>query len=584
MTKSESLQNLRHSASHLLAAAVKELWPDVKLAIGPVIRDGFYYDFDFPQPISENDLVKIEQKMREMVADWKQFEGREIKSSDAQKEFKGNPYKLELIDEFTKKGEALSVFTSGNFTDLCKGGHCDNPSKQLRYFKLLSLAGAYWRGSEKNPMLTRIYGTAFETKKELDEYLHRIEDAKKRDHRKIGKELDLFTFSPLVGPGLPLWTPRGTLMRELIDNYVWELRKARGYEKVAIPHLTKKELYETSGHWQKYASELLKITTREGRVLVVKPMNCPHHVQIYNRFKHSYKELPVRYAETTTIYRDEQSGELNGLSRVMSITQDDAHVFCRYSQIKQEASSIWDIIQQFYATFDLKPAVRLSLHDPDHFDTYLGTPAAWKNAETELRAVVKERDADAIEALGEAAFYGPKIDFMAHDALGREWQVATIQLDMNQPERFNLSCVNEKGQNERIVMIHAAIAGSLERFLSMIIEHFAGNFPVWLAPEQVRLASVADRHVAYCKKLSKELMAAFIRVASDVTNETIGNKIRKAALDRIPYTVVVGDKEAASAILPVRIRGQNKIMNVKAGIFIKALQQKMSTRDAQLDL
>ena len=491
------LDQLRHSASHLLAAAVLKIFPDTKLTIGPSIEHGFYYDFSFSTPISEQSLARIEQEMRVIVKTWDSFQKIDTTYEEALLKFENNSFKQELIREIQEKGEPITLYQSGEFTDLCRGGHVENPKNELKHFKLLSIAGAYWRGDEHNPMLTRIYGTAFPTKEELDAYLTQQEEAKKRDHKKLGKELDLFVFSELVGPGLPLWTPKGTMLRTLLDEFVWELRKEKGYTKVEIPHITKKELYEKSGHWAKFQDELFKITTREGHEFALKPMNCPHHTQIYARKKWSFRDLPQRYANTTTCYRDEQTGELSGLSRVRAFTQDDAHVFARFDQTKEEFLHIWDIVQRFYNVFGFELKIRLSLHDPKEPDKYLGDEATWQKAEGMLREIISEKGAEATEAVGEAAFYGPKLDFMGHDSLGREWQVATIQLDMNMPERFDLTCVNEKGEDERIVMVHAAIMGSIDRFLSIIIEHFAGAFPVWLSPVQVKIIPIAERHNAY---------------------------------------------------------------------------------------
>ncbi|MCR4311986.1 MAG: threonine--tRNA ligase, partial [Candidatus Uhrbacteria bacterium] len=496
------LQERRHSLAHLLAAAVLELWPDAKRTIGPAIDDGFYYDFLFSSPISEEDLPKIEAKMRELMTSWSSFEGREVSADEAKKAFKDNPFKLELIDEFSGDGQTLTFFTSGNFTDLCRGGHADGLSSiDPGSFKLTKVAGAYWRGNEKNAMLTRIYGVAFETAAELEKHLAMIEEAKKRDHKKLGPELDLFVFSDLVGSGLPLWTPRGTLVRDLLDGFVWRLRKIHGYDRVEIPHITKKELYIASGHWDKYKDDLFKIITREGHEFAMKPMNCPHHTQIYARKQWSYRELPQRYANTTTCYRDEQSGELSGLSRTRAFAQDDAHVFCRISQVKEEIQKIWDIVHTFYGAFGLDLKLRLSLRDPAHPENYLGNQEHWDKAEAILREVASENKTEFFEGLGEAAFYAPKLDFMAEDSLGRKWQVATIQLDVNMPERFDLSCMNEQGEHERIVMIHAAIMGSIERFLAIIIEHLAGAFPMWLAPEQIRIATVADEYIDAAKAM-----------------------------------------------------------------------------------
>ncbi len=545
--KPQDLSPLRHSCAHLLAAAVLEYFPDAKQTIGPAIENGFYYDFDFVEPISDKDLAKIEQKMRELVKSWNSFEKIEVSKEEALKQFENNEYKKELIEEFSAKGEKLTLYKSGNYTDLCRGGHTENPKTDLKHFKLLSIAGAYWRGDEKNKMLTRIYGTAFTSKEDLEKYLWQLEEAKKRDHKKLGKELDLFVFSDLVGPGLPLWTPKGTILRNLLDEYVWKLRKERGYQKVTIPHITKKELYETSGHWQKFQNELFKIQSREGHFFAMKPMNCPHHTQIFNHIQRSYKDMPQRYSETTMCYRDEQTGELSGLSRVRSFTQDDAHVFCRQSQITQEFSLIWDIVNQFYSTFGFELKVRLSLHDPDNMSAYLGTAEMWNKAEDAIRSIAKDRKADFFEAVGEAAFYGPKIDFMAHDSIGREWQVATIQLDINMPERFDLFCIDEKGEKERIVMIHAAIMGSIERFLSILIEHYAGAFPFWLAPIQTEIITISDKQNELGQAVTKILTDSDVRAQLNTEQKTIGYKIRQSTLQKIPYMVIIGDKEVQSS-------------------------------------
>lgn len=572
------LNNLRHTAAHLLAAVALDLYPDAKLTLGPAIENGFYYDIDFGDaPPSVEDLKKIEKGMKKKVNKWTEFTHREVSADEAKEIYKDNPYKLELIDEIVERGETITLYTSGDFTDLCRGGHCDAPNKELKHFKLMSLAGAYWRGDEKNPMLTRIYGTAFETKEELDAYLTMLEEAKKRDHRKLGKELDLFTFSELVGPGLPLWTPTGTLLRNLLDDYVQQLRADRGYSKVEIPHITKKELYETSGHWQKFADELFRITTREGHEFAMKPMNCPHHTQIYARKAWSYRELPQRYANTTMCYRDEQTGELHGLSRVRSFTQDDAHVFCRQEQVKDEFLKIWDIIDTFYKAVGFENLdVRLSLHDPDEFEKYLGTPELWQQAEDALRGIAKDRGVTAKEEIGEAAFYGPKVDFMAKDSIGREWQVATIQLDINMPERFDLSCTNEEGEAERIVMIHAAIMGSIERFLSILIEHHAGAFPVWLAPVQVAILPVSsDNHTDGARELAASFEAVGIRTMVDDADETVGKKIRAAAQQKVPYILVVGDRELGGEELTVRIRGQEEQETMSKEAFLARVVEEM---------
>jgi threonyl-tRNA synthetase len=427
-------------------------------------------------------------------------------------------------------------------------------------------------------MLTRIYGTAFPTKKELDDYLTMLAEAKKRDHKKIGKELGLFTFSDLVGQGLPLWTPKGTLVRDLLNDFVWELRKSRGYERVCIPHIAKRELYEKSGHWAKFSNELFKIKTREGHDFVMKPMNCPHHTQIFNSAPRSYKDMPQRYAETTMVYRDEQSGELSGLSRVRSVTQDDAHVFCRKSQMKEEFIRIWDIVQSFYGVFGFALRVRLSFHDPEKFEAYLGTPELWQEAEEAIESIAKEKKADYHVAQGEAAFYGPKMDFMTKDSLGREWQVATIQLDVNMPERFDLYCVNEKGEHERIIMLHAAIMGSIERFASVLIEHLAGAFPLWLAPVQVALLPIGEKHADFAHNIQDMMRAKGIRVVLDTDGRSIGAKIRHQTLQKVPYMGIMGDKEVEGNLIAIRTREGKDLGTVNISTFIQQLISDIENR------
>ncbi len=557
--KNNSLDHKRHSLAHLLAAAVRELYPDAIPTIGPAIDNGFYYDFD-NLAVSEKELPKIEQKMRELVKKWTGFEGKEVTEDEARRHFAGNHYKLELIGDIVKDGQKLTFYTSGDFTDLCRGGHADNPSKDIASgsWNLDRVAGAYWRGDENNKMLTRIYGLAFESANELESYKHQVEEAKKRDHKKLGQELDLFIFSELVGAGLPLWTPRGTLVRDLLEGFVWELRKARGYVRVDIPHITKKDLYEKSGHWAKFQDELFRITTREGHEFAMKPMNCPHHTQIYARKLWSYRELPQRYANTTKVYRDEQSGEMAGLSRVRSITQDDAHVFCRSTQVKDEASAIWDIISTFYGAFGFSLSYRLSLHDKNQMEKYLGDEKTWTHAENVLREIVSEKGAVAEEAPGEAAFYGPKIDFLGKDALGREHQVATIQLDMNMPERFDLTCINEKGEKERIVMLHAAIMGSIERFLAILIEHYAGVFPLWLSPVQAVILPVSEKHESAAREALTALSSSGIRAELSDPNESLGKRVRNVKLQKAPYWLVIGDKEAGSHSATLESRSGEK--------------------------
>lgn len=593
-----NLDQTRHSLAHLLAASVLEQFPNAQLGIGPVIDNGFYYDFIFSHPLTPEDLPKIEKRMKELAKSKLAFERQELSIEEAKQFFtdRKQPFKVDLINDIEKFGSTkledqaesvessdgkVSLYKTGEFIDLCRGGHVDNTSEiDLQSFQLDKIAGAYWRGDEHNPMMTRIYGLAFESKTELDAYLLQRDEAEKRDHKKLGPQLDLFVFSDLVGPGLPLWTPKGTIVRHLLDEFVWELRKGYGYQKVEIPHITKKDLYEKSGHWDKFKDELFRITTREGHEFALKPMNCPHHTQIYNRKLWSYRELPQRYANTTTCYRDEQSGELAGLSRVRAFAQDDAHVFTRMASAKEEAFKVWDIVQNFYQAFDFTLRVRLSLRDPKQPDKYLGDAEQWDKAEQLLREIAAEKNAQAFEAPGEAAFYGPKLDFMAKDSIGRELQVATIQFDFNQPERFDLYCINESGEQERIVMIHAAIMGSLERFMGVLIEHTAGNFPVWLAPVQAVVLPISEKHSEYAHEVIKQLQTQIpqLRVEIDERSESVGKRIREAAKQKIPYSLVVGDKEAADNTIAVRGRGDQDLGTIPINEFTQTLFDKIKNR------
>lgn len=577
LDKSSRLYRLRHSCSHALAQAVLEMFPDAKLGFGPPTEHGFYYDFELPRTLIPEDLEILEKKMQAIINEKQTFARREEPVDKAIEFYKktGQNYKVELIKDLKREGEKTVSFYENidakgraRFVDLCEGNHVENLG-EIKTFKLLNIAGAYWRGDEKNPMLQRIYGTCFETPEELKKYLFQLEEAKKRDHKKLGRQLDLFTFSDLVGPGFPLWTPKGTLVCHILDNFVWQLRAIRGYERVEIPHIAKSDLYKTSGHWDKFKDELFKIKTREGHEFAMKPMNCPHHIEIYKRHQYSYRDMPQRYANTTTCYRDEQTGELSGIARTRAFTQDDAHVFCRKNQIEDEFLKIWDIVDAFYAKCGFELDVRLSLHDPDNFDKYLGDRKIWEEAESKLRSLAKQRGVKVAEQPGEAAFYGPKIDFIAHDSLGREWQVATIQLDMNMPERFDLICINEKGEKERIFMIHAAIMGSIERFLSIMIEHWAGAFPFWLAPVQVRILPVSDNFLKYAESVKKTLQNAGVRVEIDDSAEGLAKKIRNAELQKIPYMFVVGEKEMKSKTVAVRDYATKKQEMIKTEEFLK---------------
>lgn len=578
----ETLHAMRHSLAHITAQAVQHLWPEAKFGVGPAIENGFYYDIDLGDiKISESDFKKIEKEMRTIINKDYPFERDEkpIEEAIAWAKNASQPYKAELLNDLQRAGttvmkdldtstlgtqtegesavEKVSFYTDGDFTDLCRGPHVASTGK-VGAFKLMRVAGAYWRGNEKNAQMQRLYGVAFATKQELDDYLTMLEEAKKRDHRKLGQELDLFIFSDLVGAGLPLWTPRGTVLKNELDRYVQELRDSYGFQQVSIPHITKKDLYEKSGHWSKFKDELFRITTREGHEFAMKPMNCPHHTQLYAARQRSYRDLPIRYRDTTMVYRDEQTGELGGLSRVRGITQDDAHVFARVSQIEQEAESLWSIIESFYkgCGFD-NLRVRLSTHDPSNMDGYAGGLEKWNATVGQLRDVIKARVGDDyIVSEGDAAFYGPKIDFLAKDAIGREHQLATIQLDFNQPEGFDLTCKNENGEDERIVMLHCAVMGSHERFLSVFIEHTAGRFPIWCSPEQLRIISVNQEEATleYVQKIVTAAKTHGIRVSVDDSNESVGKKIRSAEAWKVPYTVVVGEKEVASDTVSPRVR------------------------------
>ncbi|EKD47542.1 MAG: hypothetical protein ACD_66C00016G0002 [uncultured bacterium] len=578
---------MRHSCAHLLATAVQKMYPTAKFGVGPAIDDGFYYDISLPQTISEVELKQIEKTMKKLTNQKLEMKREEMSIDEAIEFFKSKnqDFKVELLKDLkergtTKVGEDLSgevdldnpdkvsLYHTGEFVDLCRGPHVDDTGR-VGAFKLTKVAGAYWRGNDQNAQMQRIYGFCFATQEELDAHLKMLEEAKKRDHRKLIKDLDLVAFSELVGPGLPLWTPRGTIVRNALDDFVWSLRRQYGYEKVTIPHITKKDLYETSGHWEKFKDDLFKIVTREGHVFAMKPMNCPHHTQIFASRQRSYRDLPQRYAETTMVYRDEQSGELAGLTRVRSITQDDAHVFCREAQVRAEAFKIWNVIEAFYEQFGFNLRLRLSAHNPENMKAYLGTLDEWEQNVDVLKTWMDERGIKDYEyGVGEAAFYGPKIDFIAKDAIGREWQVATIQVDRNMPKRFGLVCVNEESQDEPVVMIHAAIMGAIERFTAIFIEHTAGAFPMWVAPEQVRLVPVSDEFIGFAKELEQKLLDVDVRVFVDSASEGVGKKIRKSALDKVPWTVVIGQKEVEGGDLVVNVFGEEEDLSITQAQFV----------------
>ncbi len=579
MSQKDPIENIRHSLAHLLAAAVLELYPASQVTIGPAIDDGFYYDIDMPK-IGEDDLKKIEAKMKELLPTWSTFEKQDVTADFARDYFKNNPYKLELIEEIIARGEQITLYKSGNFLDLCRGGHVEDVSRiDPASFMLSRLAGAYWRGDEKNKMLTRIYGLAFESKEALDAHLHMLEEAKKRDHRKIGAELKLFTTSPLVGAGLPLFQPKGALVRREIENYLWELHKDEGYQRVWTPHLAKADLYHTSGHYQHYIEDMFMVQGKSsGEDFCIKPMNCPHHMQIFSDNQFSYRDMPVRYFEPATVYRDEKTGQLGGLTRVRSITQDDGHLFCRISQIHQEVATIVKIIKQFYSTMGMIDGyrVRLSARDTDA-SKWMGGDAVWIPAEEALKKICDEEKLPYSIGEGEAAFYGPKLDFMFKDAIGREHQLATVQLDVNLPERFDLSFINEQGQKERPVVIHRAISGSLERFMGVMIEHFAGAFPTWLSPVQVKVIPIGERQVDFAYDVYKQLRAQNIRAEIDQSGESLGKKVRNSKTEKIPYAIVIGDKEMESGLMSLEGR-TGKIEGKNLGQVIEILNKEIGER------
>ncbi|KKR70674.1 MAG: threonyl-tRNA ligase [Candidatus Nomurabacteria bacterium GW2011_GWB1_40_7] len=541
-----NLHNLRHSLAHLLAAAVLEIYTDAKNTIGPSIEDGFYYDFDFSSPISDKDLPKIEKKMRELLKTWKEFQSEEKTGEESKKYFSDNPYKLEIINEIVEKGEKITLYTCGNFTDLCRGGHLENPAKEIDSgsFKLDRIAGAYWRGNEKNKMLTRIYGLAFETKEELEAYIKQREEAQKRDHKKLGKELGLFTISELVGKGLPMLMPKGNIIKTELENFIRKEKEKLGYSFVTIPHIARKELYIKSGHMGKYDAMMPTMTDENGEEFVMKAMNCPHHFEIYNAEPHSYRDLPLRIAENTTVYRNEKSGELAGLLRVKNLTQDDTHHFIRADQIETEIEMIFGLMQRVYALFNFNDyKVEISVRDPKNKEKYFGSDEVWEKAEGILINSAKKMDLKYSVEEGEAAFYGPKIDIKVKDSIGREWQLTTVQLDFNQPENFEMDYTGEDGKKHRVVVLHVAIFGSFERFMGVLIEHYAGAFPLWLSPVQVKVIPVRENHNEYAKKVFELLKENGIRAELDDEDKNLGGKVRDAKNNKIPYWVVIGDKE-----------------------------------------
>lgn len=594
MEKEEKMLRMRHSLAHIMAAAIQRIYKNAKFGVGPAIEDGFYYDIDLGEDkISEKDFNKIEKVMRRIISEKQDFIFSEMTIDDALEWARNSdqPYKVELLNDLKKSGttdaktlansdlelnegaETVTFYSNGEYKDLCRGPHLLNTS-EVGVFKLIRVAGAYWRGDENNPQMQRLYGVAFETQEELDQYMKQIEEAKLRDHRKLGRELDIYTISPLIGVGLPLFTPRGTALRDVLSNYSNQLRQKYGFQKVWTPHITKKDLYEKSGHWAKFGDELFLVTSQEASDnFALKPMNCPHHTQIYSSSPRSYRDLPIRYIETTTDYRDEKTGELGGLNRVRSLTQDDSHIFCRSDQIEDEIQKLLSCADELYSSIGMKLRVRLSYRDDS--DGYIGDIDLWRAAQSQLKKAVITNDLDYFEEEGEAAFYGPKIDFMATDAIGREHQVATVQLDFVQPKRFELTYKNSEGVDETPVMIHCALLGSIERFMSVYIEHKAGWFDFWAAPEQVRILTVNDTLGEYVLKirdilkgtiLDKPVRFNEIRFSTDDRNESLGKKIREATKMKIPVQLIIGPKDRENNEVSVRYRKNNQFIEEKINI------------------
>ncbi len=606
------LYKLRHSLAHITANAVQHLWPDAKFGVGPVVEHGFYYDIDLGETkLSDADFERIEAEMRQIIAADEPFERFETSVEDAIEWARDNNqvYKTELLNDLKREGttvakdldvaqlglasddskvESVSFYRNGDFTDLCRGPHVESTGK-VGAFKLMRVSGAYWRGNEKNAQMQRVYGVAFATEKELRQHLAMLEEAKKRDHRRLGQELDLFVFSELVGSGLPMFTPRGTVLREQLTAFAESLRLISGFQRVSIPHITKTDLYKVSGHWDKFGDELFLVESQEtSDNFALKPMNCPHHNQIYAARPRSYRDLPIKYFETTTVYRDEKSGELGGLSRVRSISQDDSHAYCRRDQVAEVVSGLVSDVQTLYGTLDMPLRARLSFRDES--DKYFGEVGLWDEAQQTIRELAEANKLEFFEASGEAAFYGPKIDFMATDAIGREHQVATVQLDFVQPERFELEYVGDDGAIARPVMVHCALLGSIERFLSVYIEHTAGKFPVWVAPEQVRFISVnqEDSTLQKVSALVAQATSLGLRVTADNSNESVGKKIRDAEVWKVPYTVVIGEKEIGGGELMPRIRTDLVVTEQSKGYtadeFLKTVAHEAKSRVSKTSL
>ena len=566
-----------HSSAHVLAQAILHFYPDAKLTIGPAIEKGFYYDVDFgEQSIGEGDFAKIEQQMLEFARAKSEFKLRSVTKAEALKAYRDNPFKTELISNL--EDGTITFCDHADFTDLCRGGHLPHTG-YIKAVKIMNVAGAYWRGDENNPQLTRVYGVSFQKAGQLKEYLELLEEAKKRDHRKLGKELELFTFSQRVGQGLPLWLPKGAALRERLENFLKRAQKKAGYSGVITPHIGNKELYVCSGHYEKYGKDSFQPihTPEEGEEYLLKPMNCPHHCELYKATPKSYKDLPVRFAEFGTVYRYEQSGELHGLTRVRGFTQDDAHIFCTPNQLKDEFKNVIDLVLYIFKTLDFTDyTAQVSLRDPNKPEKYIGSDENWEKAESAIIEAAEEKNLNTIVEYGEAAFYGPKLDFMVKDALGRSWQLGTIQVDYNLPERFELEYKGSDNESHRPVMIHRAPFGSMERFVAVLLEHCGGNFPLWLTPEQVKILPVSEKYNDYAKEIAEFLEFSDIRALVDERNEKIGRKIRDAEVTKIPFMLIVGEKEATSGELSVRRHGEGDLGTMNREDFVKSIEDEIS--------
>ena len=574
----KEVEILRHSAAHVMAEAVQSIFPDAKFGIGPAVENGFYYDFDLPRPLTSDDLPVIEAKMSEIIVLDMPFVRQEVTKKEARRLFAAQSYKLELIDEIPD--EKVSLYRQGDFVDLCRGPHVSSAG-EIKAFKLVGIAGAYWRGSERRPMLQRIYGVAFETQKALDEHLKRLEEAAKSDHRKLGRELDLFSIHEEAGPGLVYWHPRGAVIRRVIEDFWKDEHVKRGYDILYTPHIAKLDLWKTSGHWEFYRENMYSPMEVEGQEYILKPMNCLGHILIYKTGLHSYRELPIRYAELGTVYRYERSGVLHGLSRVRGFTQDDAHIFCRFDQLEDEVAGVLDLALFMIDTFGFGDYQMLLSTRPEK---YAGSLELWEEATETLRKALTRLKLTYDIDPGEGVFYGPKIDIKFRDAVGRAWQGPTIQVDFNLPQRFNVTYVGEDGQEHSVAMVHRTVLGSMERFLASLIEHYGGAFPVWLAPVQVVVIPVADRHLDYAQKLEAELKSVGVRVGVDARSETVNLKIRQAQLDKIPYMLVVGDKEVAASTISVRLRSGERLASQSLDDFKEGVSRVITNKVEDLKL